>query len=193
MGLKSKLVILGSLVAGIIWGCAQNNENHAPICPYGQVLAYNVSGYQCNYISLVPAGLNTLSATQQTGAPNAVLTPPIQACPAGQTLIYWSSTANCAGVWLCYFSQEIYPPNGNSPQSAVPPAGIGGEYCTGGGVGAYPYAPYAMNTCNNITSNLTVSCSPGFQCQAGGVSTAATLGTIYGQAGTCVYTGYHGF
>jgi hypothetical protein len=195
MGFKQKLILLSVLSAAALWGCAQNSENHAPICPYGQVLAYDVTGYNCHYESLVPAGYNTLQATQQTGTANAVLTPPVQSCPSGQTLIYWSSTAGCAGVWLCYFSQEIYPPGGSSPQAAVPPAGLGGEYCTGGTTGAYAYG-YA-NTCNNVQSNLTVSCTPGFQCQAGGAaqSNGSTLGlgTGYGQAGTCVYTGYHGY
>lgn len=192
MGLKGRILLMcAALGAAAVWGCAPNNQNHAPVCPYGQVLSYSQAGYNCNFVSLVPAGYNTLQTAAQPVGPGSVLNPPIAQCPGGQTLVNWE------GTWLCYFTQTLYPPGGSSPQTPVPPAGLGGEYCTSGGVGVTPYYGGYAGGVNpySYTQNLVVTCSPGFMCQPGGSAAGTVVGGVgmsYGTPGTCVYSGYQG-
>jgi hypothetical protein len=140
---------------------------------------------------------------QVNTGPGSVLTPPVQSCPGGQTLVNWT------GSWFCYFTDEIYPAGGNSPETAIPPSGRGGEYCTSVGMN-FSYYGYGYNQMNNgynsnYMTNMYVVCSPGYRCMAAnGTNTVNngynngyyngynTYGTGYGQSGSCVLTGYYG-
>jgi hypothetical protein len=200
MNFKGTVTLLIALAALAV-GCAKQ-ENHAPVCPYGQVLSYNQGTYTCAFVNMSATsymgynGYNNQQPVQQAPGMTQMVSPPVLNCGnTNQTLVNWN------GTWLCYTNDVIYPPNDNSPGGVTPPPGRGGEFCTSVGMagvtGMYGYNPYGT-TASMGGSNMYVSCSPGFVCQSSGQTTspnqiANPYGmSMYGQSGTCVFQGYHG-
>lgn len=193
------------IAATYVVGCAKNQHKHAPVCPYGQVLTYDDSGYVCRFAS-VGYGYNNYNMNMNmygNNMPGSVINTPIANCPvSGQILVNWR------GQWYCYFNDQIYPGGGDSPVGVIPPPGRGGEFCTSVGMSNYGYNNYNTYGYNqgyngyntNMYGSNTVMCSIGFQCVAqqtqvdpNNPQAWTTTGFGFGQSGTCQYTGYRGF
>jgi hypothetical protein len=196
---------LALISAGFLMGCAKDQRKHAPVCPYGQVLTYNDSGYVCQFANVGMSGYqnpysyNNYNMYNQQGGMGMVQAP-ISACPiANQVLVNWR------GQWLCYNNDQIYPGGGDSPVGMIPPPGRGGEFCTS--VGQTSQWGNTWNQWGNNNSwgnnSYSVTCSPGFQCVAqqqqidpnNPNQVQQNYGVYgYGQSGTCQYgNGYRQF
>lgn len=208
------LAVLGSALSFL--NCGKNNVEHAPACPYGQILTFDGQAYSCRNISLTgPQGFNQPN-NQQVG----MLSPPISQCPntgaEAQELVYWVNT------YYCMYSSILRPNDNNSPKSQLPPQGKGGEFCTSAGLNSsYYYNNNYNNNYNNTGYNTgtinpyqnVVSCQPGYQCQANGQSNYPGMSPVpgqtqypqypnntyqqnpysaYGTPGVCTFSGYRG-